>query len=303
MKKLILYGILLCPLIAQSQNSIRGILKDNDTENPVVGASIHLENTQFTTISKDNGTFMLETIPNGNYILTFSYSGYTSQRFALNITNKKIDLETVFLVKDIVKIFEEQHIVITEDELNSDNSSSEMVSGLLQATRDVYLRTTAFQFSVAFFNRRGLASENGKVLLNGIEMNKQFNGRPQWGNWGGLNDVQRNQEFTMGMSANDYNFGDLAGTNNIVMRASKYRKGGRISYASANRSYTGRAMASYSSGLMSNGWAYTISLARRFGEEGFIDGTLYDANSIFASVEKKKKSYKSGQISHRGPPP
>jgi len=46
-------------------------------------------------------------------------------------------------------------------------------------------------------------------------------------------------------------------------------------------------MASYSSGLMENGWAYTILGSRRFGNEGFIDGTLYDSNSFFASVEKK----------------
>ena len=67
-------------------------------------------------------------------------------------------------------------------------------------------------------------------------MNKQFNGRPQWSNWGGLNDAQRNREFSMGLKANDYTFGGLAGTTNIVMRASQYRKGGRVSYAAANRS-------------------------------------------------------------------
>jgi len=151
----------------------------------------------------------------------------------------------------------------------------------------VFLNAAAFDFSATFFRPRGLNSENGKVLINGIEMNKFFNGRPQWNNWGGLNDVQRNQEFAMGIAANDYTFGDLSGTTNIVMRASQYRKGGRVSYAASNRSYNGRVMASYSSGLMLNGWAYTISMARRYGNEGYIDGTLYDANSFFGSIEKK----------------
>ena len=107
----------------------------------------------------------------------------------------------------------------------------------------------------------------------------------KWANWGGLNDVQRNQEFSMGISANDYTFGDLAGTNNIIMRASMYRRGGRISYASANRSYQGRVMASYSSGLLEGGWSYSVLGSRRFGENGYIDGTLYDANSFFVAVE------------------
>lgn len=287
MKKLILYGILLCPLIAQSQNSIRGILKDNDTENPVVGVSIHLENTQFTTISKDNGSFILETIPNGNYILTFSYSGYTSQRFSLNITNKKIDLETVFLVKDIVKIFENQHIVITEDELNSDNSSSEMVSGLLQATRDVYLKTTAFQFSVSFFNRRGLASENGKVLLNGIEMNKLSTGRPQWSHWGGLNDITRNQEFSNGLSSSPYSFGDLLGVTNIRLRASEQRSGVRLTYTSSNRSYRNRFVATYNSGVLKKNHSFSLSISKRSGDEGFKDASSYHAISLFAGYDLK----------------
>jgi len=89
------------------------------------------------------------------------------------------------------------------------------------------------------------------------------------------------------MSPNDYIFGDLAGTNNIVMRASKYRRGGRVSYAAANRSYQGRVMASYNSGLLKGGWSYSVLGSRRFGEEGYIDGTLYDANSFFVAVEKQ----------------
>ena len=167
-------------------------------------------------------------------------------------------------------------ISISDDNLNSeDDGLTDNISGLLQASRDVFLSAAAFDFSATFFRPRGLDNANGKVLINGIEMNKQFSGRPQWANWGGLNDVQRNQEFSMGMSANDYNFGDLAGTNNIVMRASKYRRGGRVSYASANRSYQGRVMASYSSGLLEGGWSYSVLGSRRFGNEGFIDGTLY----------------------------
>ncbi|WP_313791180.1 hypothetical protein [Lacinutrix neustonica] len=139
-------------------------------------------------------------------------------------------------------------ISISDDQLNSEEDGlTSNVSGLLQSSKDVFLRAAAFDFSATFFRPRGLDNSSGKVLINGLEMNKQATGRPQWGNWGGINDLQRNQEFSMGIAPNDYNFGDIAGTNNIIMRASKYRKGGRLSYASANRSYEGRVMASYNS--------------------------------------------------------
>ncbi len=46
-------------------------------------------------------------------------------------------------------------------------------------------------------------------------------------------------------------------------------------------------MAYYASGLMENGWAYTLSMGRRWGNEGYQDATFYDSNSFFASVEKQ----------------
>jgi hypothetical protein len=41
------------------------------------------------------------------------------------------------------------------------------------------------------------------------------------------------------------------------------------------------------SGMRQDGWAYAISASRRFANEGYFDGTTYNANSFFASVEKK----------------
>ena len=149
------------------------------------------------------------------------------------------------------------------------------------------MRAASFDFSATFFRPRGLDNANGKVLINGIEMNKLFNGRPQWANWGGLNDLQRNQAFTRGVSPNENTFGDIAGVNSITMRASAYGEGTRISYASANRSYQGRVMASHSSGALDNGWSYALLASRRFGGEGYIEGTLYDSNSFFATIEKQ----------------
>ena len=118
-------------------------------------------------------------------------------------------------------------------------------------------------------------------------MNKLFNGRPQWSNWGGLNDVLRNQELSTGLAPSNFTFGGILGSTNINVRASEARPGGRVTYSSSNRSYTNRLMATYASGLVKGGWAYTFSAGRRWGNEGYQDASLYDANSFFASIEKK----------------
>ncbi|TPV34787.1 TonB-dependent receptor [Paucihalobacter ruber] len=287
---LFLFGISLTASAFAQLTTVKGTVRDATTGEPIPDATITIESTLLTTKTNAVGEFIFtENLPLGEQILKVEMIDYGTKRFPIVINEGGlIDLDTITLDYDPSDKKDMFIIAISDDNLlGDDNGLVDNISGLLQSSRDVFLNAAAFDFSATFFRPRGLDNANGKVLINGIEMNKQFDGRPQWGNWGGLNDVQRNQEFTQGMTANDYSFGDLAGTNNILMRASSYRKGGRISYASANRSYTGRIMGSYSSGLLNNGWSYSLLISRRFGDEGFVEGTMYDANSAFAAVEKK----------------
>ncbi|WP_439152435.1 TonB-dependent receptor domain-containing protein [Winogradskyella sp.] len=272
------------------QTIVKGSVLDGTTGEPIPDVTITIEETGQTRKTDSKGEFSFtQNVPLGEQVLKVEKVGYVTKRYPIIVNEgQTVDISGMTLDFDSSDKKDLFIISISDANLNSeDDGLTDNISGLLQASRDVFLSAAAFDFSATFFRPRGLDNANGKVLINGVEMNKQFNGRPQWANWGGLNDVQRNQEFSMGMSANDYNFGDLAGTNNILMRASKYRRGGRISYASANRSYTGRVMASYSSGLLEGGWSYSVLGSRRFGEEGFIDGTIYDANSFFVAVEKQ----------------
>ncbi len=271
--------------------TVKGKVVDANSNEAVPGVEIRILSSVFNTETDSEGLFSITSnnLPQGEQVLIVNKADYILQRIPITIQNgKTVDLDLILLQLDLSEVEAQIGIIsLSDNELNEDEGTSYNVSGLLQASNDTFLDAAAFDFSATFFRPRGLDSENGKVLINGIEMNKQFNGRPQWSNWGGLNDAQRNREFSMGLKANDYTFGGLAGTTNIVMRASQYRKGGRVSYAAANRSYTGRVMGSYNSGQTQNGWAYSVLASRRFGEEGFQDGTLYDANSFFASVEKK----------------
>lgn len=276
---------------AQQDTGVIGKVVDANSTEPIPDVEIRILNSIFNTMTDANGTFLLEgsTLPQGEQVLIVNKPGYILQRIPITINNAKtLDLGTLLFEVDLTEVEAQIGIIsLSDNELDQDEGTSFNISGLLQASRDVFLSAAAFDFSATFFRPRGLDNANGKVLINGIELNKQFNGRPQWSNWGGLNDAQRNREFSMGLKANDYAFGDVAGTTNIIMRASQYREGGRVSYAAANRSYQGRVMGSYNSGLSKDGWAYSILASRRFGEEGYIDGTLYDANSFFAAVEKK----------------
>jgi len=266
---------------------VTGSVTESISLEPIPDVTVIIEGTDLITSTNELGVFEFNSnLPLGEQILRISKEGYSFKRFPIVINEgQTVDIQDMTLLKDsAADLFT---ISLSDDQLNEDASGLDNVSGLLQSSLDLFQRTAAFEFSSSFFRVRGLDSDNGSVLINGIEMNKLFNGRPQWSNWGGLNDVVRNQELTTGLQPSNYNFGGVLGTTNMILRASQYREGGRITYSTSNRSYTNRILASYSSGLLKGGWSYSIMAGRRWGDEGYQEATLYDSNSFFASVEKQ----------------
>ena len=270
-----------------AQNSIRGIVIDNDSKKPLKEVLIQLKNTGKKATTKEEGAFLMTSPNNGSFILEVQLLGYETQNFPIELNGTPITLGTIALYKDFKEALEVSIITITDDELNDDTTAADNISGLLQASKDIFLRTAAFEFSASFFRIKGLDSGNGKVLINGIEMNKIYDGRAQWSNWGGLNDVLRNQEFSNGLAPSNFTFGGVLGSTNMDTSASQQRPGTRISYSSSNRSYEHRVMATYSTGISKKGWSMTFSGSRRAGNEGFNEGTSYNAYGVFTSIEKK----------------
>lgn len=284
-----LFGIFGCISITAQQTIIKGSVLDEITFEPILDVTITIEATKQSIKTDALGVFVFSVnVPLGEQILRISKEGYLTQRYPIVVNEGAVlDISDMILAVDVSKTEGLYTITLTDDELDDDMGGADNISGLLASSLDVFQRTAAFEFSASFFRLRGLDSDNGSVLINGIEMNKLFNGRPQWSNWGGLNDVMRNQELTAGLVPSNYNFGGILGSSNINTRASQYRDSGRVTYSSSNRSYTNRLMVSYASGLLKNNWAYAVSMGRRWGNEGYQDATLYDSNSFFLSVEKQ----------------
>jgi len=291
MKKLVICTLFVMQVVfawAQQNPALKGIVVDSKTQTPLRNVVATIQSTNQSALTNALGEFVFQTLPEGNQSLQISTIGYSSQNFSVTIKkNETIDLGVVVLEEDITTEQQMALVTITENDLGDDNSGSESTSGLLQAARDVYQQAAAFNWGQARFRIRGLDNEYGTTMINGIVMNKLYDGRPQWSNWGGLNDATRNQEFTMGSAPSDYTFGGILGTQEINTRASHYRPGSRISFSGTNTNYSWRTMATHASGVNKDGWAFVISASRRWAEEGYFEGTDYGANSIFASVEKK----------------
>jgi hypothetical protein len=291
MKKLVFSTLLILQVffgLAQNNGSIKGVVVDSKTSKPLQNVIVTIQNTTLMKLTNSEGVFVLEELPLSNVLLQLKSDSYTSQLLSIDlVSTPSVDLGTILLEEDQSLEQQLSLITITENDLGDDGTGSENTAGLLQATRDPFQQAAAFNWGQARFRVRGLDNEYGVTMINGVVMNKIIDGRPQWGNWGGLNDATRNQEFTMGSAASDYTFGGALGTQEINTRASIFRKGSRVSFAGTNTNYNWRMMGTYASGMDKNGWAFVISAGRRWAEEAYFEGTDYSANSVFASVEKK----------------
>ncbi len=291
MKKLVISTLFVMQVFfgfAQTTTGITGKVVDSKTQKPLQNVVVSIQNTILTTLSDGSGVFIFKELPTGSQLLQIKSAGYKDQLLVVEVeTGKMADLGVIVFEEDITSEQQLSLVTITENDLGDDNSGSESTSGLLQASRDVYQQAAAFNWGQARFRIRGLDNEYSTTMINGIAMNKIYDGRPQWSNWGGLNDATRNQEFTMGSAPSDYTFGGILGTQEINTRASIYRKGSRISFSGTNTNYSWRKMGTIASGMNSDGLAFVFSASRRWAEEGYFDGTNYAANSLFASIEKK----------------
>ncbi|SFR54894.1 TonB-dependent receptor [Maribacter stanieri] len=281
---LLLFFLRIFSLQAQNTSTIRGVVKDKIKGELITDVEVMLEGEANSITTNNLGQFAMVVSITGDYILQIYAPDYNPKRIPLHLIGNEIDLGVIFLERDITVEKEINLVNITDDELLDDEVNSNALA-LLQSTKDIFLNRAAFDFGQAFFRVRGYDSQYGEVHLNGLPMNKMYDGRPQWNNWGGLNDVIRNQQYSNGLGASDFTFGGILGNTNIDLRPSGLRPGTRLSSSISNRTYSGRLMATYNSGVKNEKFAYIISASRRWAKQGYIDGTLYDSYSVYGSFE------------------
>lgn len=273
---------------AQKPTGIKGKIIDVKTQKPLENVVVTIENTQLMQLTTSDGIFSFYAVLPGNQLLLLHSQGFKDALIPVVIVSgEMLDLDTLSLEDN--QIFEQQTGLVTllESDLSDDNSGSESTSGLLQSSRDAFQQAAAFNWGQARFRIRGLDSQYATTMINGVTMNKLLDGRPQWGDWGGLNNVVRNQEFTVGCFPSDYAFGGILGTQEINTRASIYKPGTILSFTGTNTNYSWRMVGTYASGMNSKGWAFVVSAGTRWAEEGYFVGTNYNALAGFISVEKK----------------
>ncbi len=273
---------------------IKGKLVNASTKAPFNDLTIAIPSIKAYTISFNDGDFVIAEVPYNNYDLVISGDYAESKTIKVNVKDEVVDLGTIEITPNNSKSASEETVIPTiavDDNMadDFDNNGGQNMLGFFTPAQDQFLFNTYFTFGMFRYRPRGMFAQ--ELQFNGFILNDLASGFSSFTQLGGLNEVIRSRNITYGLKPSDYSFGVMNGiTNYIDGTAANLRKGTSITYTAANRTYFNRLMVTHNTGLLKNGWAFSISGSKRWAEEGYYKGTYYDGYSLYAGATKKMKS-------------
>lgn len=295
------------PGLAQS-SKIVGTVVNASTGAPISGATVSLSK-QGNTTTDANGNFVLRVTAGTSDRMLVAFDGYETYGADITVASATTEVGTIRLnpinydaemYGDLNDIYADESAMDAGDD---DDSGRQSIVALTGANDDIYYNTASYNFGPMYFNYRGMRSEYQTVYLNGIEMNDPIRGRFNFSSLLGLTSrAFRNKTSAVGTAVANYGMGGLGGSVNYNTITDTYAPGFNGSLAFTNSNYMFRAMATYSTGLSKNGWAFTISGIGRYSKEGVVDGTFYNSGGLFISLEKVLNKHNSLTLTAFGGP-
>lgn len=280
-------------LMASAQTSLKGVLIDETTNQPIVGATVTLANQNISTTTNQAGEFSLLYLDAMDEEVVIEAQGYNGTIELVSLENGQTkQLDPIKLSVDVAKETQDEILVnISDDDLNDDEGKSQAQASATSASTDVFNSTISYAWSTARYRNRGYAQNYETVYINGLSFNTAERGTFSFSSMGGLNDASRYKEVVLPIEATNFTFGGLGQSTNYLMNASRYAQGWKVSLAGTNRNYKAAARLTYASGPLKNGWSFVGQVAFRFSpycsQLGIIgEGISYYSLGYFFSAEK-----------------
>lgn len=288
-----LMAVLMLSVAVMAQTSLKGRVIDDATQLPVVGAKITLANQNISTTTNAAGEFSLLYLEAMDEEMLIEADGYVVDLQLINLLENQTNaMDDILLKQDIVSQAQDEILLnLTEEEMTDDEGRSQSQASSSSASTDVFNSNTSFAWSTARYRNRGYSSNVENYYIEGLNFSSQERGQFNYSAMGGLNDASRYKEVLNPMEATNFTFGGIGQSTNYMMGASRYAQGWKVGAAGTNRNYKARVNATYSSGVMNNGWAVTAQLAYRFSpyvdNKGIIgEGIKYYSLGYFLTAEK-----------------
>src|SRR6056297_273213 len=283
---------------AFSQATVKGKLIDEETNEPLIGATVVVKNTTVGTSTELDGSFSLKIEP-GKKDLKFSYVGYISKELTVNLSGSETkDLGTIRLksssigldeVKVVANFAKDRETPVAVSKIQplqiEEKMGTKELPELLKSTPSVYATKQGGGFGDSRINIRGFSQQNIAVLINGVPVNDMEGGEVYWSNWANLADVTKTIQVQRGLGASKLAISSVGGTMNIITQSTDAERGGTV-YQSIGNDGFNKTSFSLSTGLMDNGWAVTLQGSKSSGN-GFVNATNFESYSYFFNISKR----------------
>lgn len=293
-KFLFFAGALLFSAITMAQSVVTGTILDPETNTPLPGVNVIEEGTSNGVSSDFDGNFSLTTTTTDATVV-LSYVGFLTKKYTVSgdmslgeivLDASEFGLQEVNIIASVAVDRKTPVAVSTVKAADIElKLGTQEFPEVLKSTPGVYATKAGGGFGDGRINLRGFNSENVAVMINGVPVNDMENGRVFWSNWAGLGDVTSSMQTQRGLGASKVAVPSVGGTINIISKTTDIEAGGNVYTTLANDGYQKFGF-TYSTGLMENGFATTISAAKTDGQ-GYVTGTEFNAVSYFVNLSKE----------------
>lgn len=274
--------------------TVSGVVQDASTGETLIGVSVLEQGTSNGNVTDLDGSFELS-VQEENAVLQLSYVGYKTLTIPVKRSKKlgviKMEAEMVGL-QDITitgQMAVSRKTPVAVSQVTALDIEQKVVNGefveILKSTPGVHYNREGGGWGDAEIYMRGFDNTNIAVLVNGVPMNGMEDSKVYWSNWQGLSDVTSVMQTQRGIGASKMSAASVGGTINVITKGIDAKLGGSLSYAIGNDGFN-KVLFSVSTGLMKNGWAFTILGGRTWGD-GYIQGTSFTGYNYFVNISKR----------------
>jgi len=292
MKKILSSAVIgFLPILAFGQFVLSGKITDNDNQ-PLVSASIVIEDTYLGTYSDKNGKFSFRNLKKDEYSIKISFIGYNSETLKIYIDSDKdinISLSPSAYLTDEVSVQASRldnftpmafsNMNKTEIEKNNLGQDIPFLISLMPSV--VSSSDAGAGVGYTNLNIRGSDIKRINVMVNGIPMNDSESHGVWWVNMPDLASSTDNIQVQRGVGTSVNGAGAFGASLNMQTTSLNHEaySGIAASYGSFN---TYKTTLSAGTGLLDNNFAFDIRMSK-IASDGFIDRAYSDLKSFYAS--------------------
>ncbi|MES2837208.1 MAG: TonB-dependent receptor [Bacteroidota bacterium] len=287
--------VLLLPFASFAQYKISGKITDAQSQEPLLGAVVQVQQSYKNTISGSDGSFSLTQIKSGKIVLITNFIGYLNDTTPLEITADKeitIQLKRNVIYTDEVIISSTRaneksgatFNIISKQDIEKQNLGVDMPY-LLNYTPSVVVNSDAGA-GVGYTGIRVRGSDGTRIntTINGIPVNDAESHGTFWVNLPDLASSVNSIQLQRGVGTSSNGAGAFGGSLNIETNPLKKEANAEVntSYGSFN---TFKRNIKVGSGLIDNKWTVDGRLSQ-ITSDGYIDRASSNLKSYYISTAR-----------------